>query len=109
MDLKRYVPIAVLAAFLAGQARAADTVCLDSRNITDSRAKDSHTIIFRMIDGSRWRGTLAQDCPGLNYNGFTMFPADSDRVCAGQQLIRVLQNHQVCRIDTLTPIPPRAP
>lgn len=83
---------------------SADQFCLDSRNIRDSRAVDTHTIQFRMIDGSRYRGVLAQDCPGLNFNGFSIFPANSDRVCAGLQTIRTFKDHQVCRIAAIEPI-----
>jgi len=82
-------------------AASSQPFCLDSRNIRDSRAVDTHTVVFRMIDGSRYRAALAQDCPGLNFNGFSIFPADSDRVCAGLQLIRTFRDHQVCRIATI--------
>jgi hypothetical protein len=60
--------------------------------------------MFRMIDGSRYRASLAQDCPGLNFNGFSIFPANSDRVGAGLQLIRTFRDHQVCRIDAIAPV-----
>ena len=97
---------AVLAVLCFGSAAAAQPFCLDSRNIRDSRARDSHTVVFRMIDGSRYRATLTRDCPGLNFNGFTIFPADSDRVCEGIQTIRILKDHQVCQIGSITPMPP---
>ena len=84
-------------------------VCLDARNMRDSKAVDGHTIMMSMIDGTRWRGTLAQDCPGLRYNGFVIFPANSDYVCEGIQSIRILQNHQVCRISKIEKLPPRVP
>lgn len=85
-------------------AAAAQPFCLDSRNIRDSRPINTHAVMFRMIDGSRYRATLAQDCPGLNFNGFSIFPANSDRVCAGLQLIRTFKDHQVCRIASIAPI-----
>jgi hypothetical protein len=85
-------------------AASAQPFCLDPRNIRDSRAVDTHTVMFRMIDGSRYRAALAQDCPGLNFNGFSIFPANSDRVCAGLQLIRTFKDHQVCRIATIAPV-----
>ena len=85
-------------------AAAAQPLCLDSRYIHDSRAVNTHTILFQMTDGSRYRGTLAVDCPGLRFNGFVIFPANSDRVCEGIQTIRILQDHQVCRIASITPI-----
>jgi hypothetical protein len=86
---------------------AADPVCIDSRNMRDSTAVDGHTIMMSMIDGSRWRGTLTTDCPGLRYNGFVIFPANSNYVCEGIQSIRILQNHQVCRIGRIEKLPPR--
>jgi hypothetical protein len=84
-------------------------VCLDARNMRDSTAVNGHTIMMRMIDGSRWRGTLTTDCPGLRYNGFIIFPANSDYVCEGIQSIRVLQNAQVCRIGAIEKVQPRVP
>ena len=90
-------------------AATAQPVCLDVRNMRDSRAVDGHTIMMSMIDGSRWRGTLTTDCPGLRYNGFVIFPANSDYVCEGIQSIRVLQNHQVCQIGRIEKLPPRLP
>jgi hypothetical protein len=85
-------------------AAGAQPFCLDSRNIRDSRAVGTRTVMFQMIDGSRYRAALAQDCPGLNFNGFSIFPANSDRVCAGLQLIRTFKDHQVCRIATIDPV-----
>lgn len=105
----RTIFLALLLVASYASAALCQPTCLDSRNIRDSRAVNGHTIVFRMIDGSRWRGALTRDCPGLDFNGFVMFPANSDRVCAGQQLIRVLQNHQICQIGTIEPMPPRAP
>jgi hypothetical protein len=83
----------------------AQPVCLDSRNMRDSTAVNGHTIMMSMIDGTRWRGTLTSECPGLRYNGFVIFPANSDYVCEGIQSIRIRQNHQVCRIGKK--LPPR--
>jgi hypothetical protein len=99
----------LLAVALVTVAATAQPVCLDARNMRDSRAVDGHTIMISMIDGSRWRGTLTTDCPGLRYNGFVIFPANSDYVCEGIQSIRVLQNHQVCRIGKIDKLPPRLP
>ena len=94
----------VLTMICTSTMAAAETFCLDSRNIRDSRAVDTHTVMFQMIDGSRYRAALAQDCPGLNFNGFSIFPTNSDRVCAGLQLIRTFKDHQVCRISTIAPV-----
>ena len=93
-----------LAIVCTATAASAQPLCLDSRNIRDSRVVDTHTVMFRMIDGSRYRGVLAQNCPGLNFNGFSIFPANSDRVCEGLQLIRTFRDHQVCRIASITPV-----
>lgn len=92
-------------AFLFSTTAVAQPLCLDSRNVTDSKALDSHSVTFRMIDGNRWRGALSTECPGLNFNGFVLYPANSDRICEGVQLIRVLQNKQVCRIAKLEQMP----
>jgi hypothetical protein len=86
---------------------AAQPICLDVRNMRDSKAVNAHTIMISMIDGSRWRGTLAVDCPGLMFNGFSIFPLNSDQVCEGTQSIRAFQNHQVCRIAKIEKVPPR--
>jgi hypothetical protein len=105
MSLSGYLRCtAIIIMISATTAAGAKSFCLDSRNIRDSRAVDTHTLMFRMIDGSRYRGTLAQNCPGLNFNGFSIFPANSDRVCEGLQLIRTFKDHQVCRIATITPV-----
>lgn len=105
----RLAALAVLFCSALTVGAAAQPTCLDARNMRDSRAVNGHTIMISMIDGSRWRGTLTTDCPGLNYNGFVIFPANSDYVCEGIQSIRVLQNHQVCRIGTIEKLPPRVP
>ena len=105
MSLSGYLRCAAIVLMICETTVAsAQPICLDSRNIRDSRAVDTHTVQFQMIDGSRYRGTLAQDCPGLNFNGFSIFPANSDRVCEGLQLIRTFKDHQVCRIATITPV-----
>ena len=104
MRLSGYLRCAAMILTASATTAGAQPLCLDSRNIRDSRAVDTHTVVFRMIDGSRYRGTLAQDCPGLNFNGFSIFPANSDRVCEGLQLIRTFKDHQVCRIATITPV-----
>jgi hypothetical protein len=96
--------LAAITVFCTAAAASAQPFCLDSRNIRDSRAINTRTVMFQMIDGSRYRGTLAQDCPGLNFNGFSIFPANSDRVCAGLQLIRTFKDHQVCRIANIAPV-----
>jgi hypothetical protein len=85
---------------------SAQTVCLDARNMRDSTAVDGHTILMRMIDGSRYHGILTTECPGLRFNGFIIFPANSDYVCEGIQSIRVLQNAQVCRIGRIVKLTP---
>ena len=98
---------ASLVTVLVTVTATAQPVCLDARNMRDSRPVNGHTIMISMIDGSRWRGTLTTDCPGLRYNGVVIFPANSDYVCEGIQSIRVLQNHQVCRIGKIEKLPPR--
>ncbi|MBV9331192.1 MAG: hypothetical protein JOZ55_06535 [Alphaproteobacteria bacterium] len=98
-----------LTLLLSTTAAAAEPVCLDSRNVTDSKVVDTHTVMFRMLDGGKWRGTLDTECRGLTFNGFVLFPANSDRICEGVQLIRAIQNKQVCRIVSLEPMPPRRP
>src|SRR5215471_779896 len=103
MSLSRYL-CATAFMMICTTTAGAQPFCLDSRNIRDSRAVDTHTVMFRMIDGTRYRASLAQDCPGLNFNGFSIFPANSDRVCAGLQLIRTFRDHQVCRIATIAPV-----
>ena len=104
MSLSRYLRHAAAVMMFCTTTAGAQPFCLDSRNIRDSRALDTHTVMFRMIDGSRYRASLAQDCPGLNFNGFSIFPANSDRVCAGLQLIRTFRDHQVCRIAAIEPV-----
>ena len=105
MGLSGYLRCAaVIMTTCVATGAGAQPFCLDSRNIRDSRVVDTHTVLFRMIDGSRYRGVLAQNCPGLNFNGFSIFPASSDRVCEGLQLIRTFKDHQVCRIATITPV-----
>jgi hypothetical protein len=109
MSTPRYLSAAafsLLVAFLPVCA-SAQQVCLDARNMRDSKAVNGHTIMISMIDGSRWRGTLTTECPGLRYNGFIIFPANSDYVCEGIQSVRVLQNSQVCRISRIEKLPPR--
>jgi hypothetical protein len=106
--LQTLFAVALLATAAAAQP-ARPLVCLDARNMRDSKAVNGHTIMMSMIDGTRWRGTLDTECPGLGYNGFVIFPANSDYVCEGIQSIRILQNHQVCRISKIEKLPPLVP
>ena len=100
--------LSVIALALAGfpALASAQPLCLDARNMRDSTAVDGHTILMRMIDGKRFHGILTTECPGLRYNGFIIFPANSDYVCEGIQSVRVLQNAQVCRIGKIVQLSP---
>ena len=83
---------------------AADPLCLEKRNVRDYHAVDAHTVQFWMQDGTKWRSNLAQECPGLVYNGFVIYPTTSDSICENVQLIRVIENHQICRLGTFVKV-----
>jgi hypothetical protein len=105
--MKRAAAIASALWLLFPATAMAEPFCLETRNIQEMRAPDAHSVVFRMRDGTRWRSTLAEECPGLVYNGFVIFPTTVDSICENVQLIRVLENHQVCRLGTLEKIAAR--
>jgi len=107
--MKRTIAIASTLWLLFPASALAEPFCLETRNIQEMRALDARTIEFRMHDGTKWRSTLAQECPGLIYNGFVFSPADSDAVCENLQLIRVVENHQFCRLGTFVKIAAASP
>lgn len=105
------VYIAVVAAGLmagAAQAQPARTVvsgnvCLRTIDIRETKIVDSRTILFNMNSGKVWRNTLATDCPGLKFNGFSYSVMPNDEICGNLQSIRSNQSHAVCLLGPFTP------
>ena len=102
---------AMLAALLAAgaaQAQPARTVAsknvfLRTIDIRDTKVIDSRTILFEMSNGHAWRNSLATDCPGLKFNGFTYVVSPNDEICGNLQSIRSNQSHAVCLLGPFTP------
>jgi hypothetical protein len=97
----KVIATAILAASIAAVAlpAAADApVCIDSYRIDSTNAPDSHHLIFKMKDGTKWTNTLKSACPGLRFNGFVYEPTAGRQVCANLQTIRVLDGGGVCML-----------
>ena len=81
--------------------------CLSLYDITQTKALDPKTILFRMRDGRVWLNTLHGSCPGLRFDGFEYTTRDPE-ICANMQSIRVLEAHQTCLLGEFSPYaPPR--
>lgn len=78
-------------------------ICILTYQIKDTRTPDTHTILFRMNDGTVWKNTLVNDCNGLVYsNGFVYMPAPPNVICENLQLIRVRRTQSVCKLGAFT-------
>jgi hypothetical protein len=82
---------------------ASKNVCLRTIDIRDTKVIDSRTILFEMNNGHAWRNSLATDCPGLKFNGFTYAVTPNDEICGNLQSIRSNQSHAVCLLGPFTP------
>ncbi len=78
-------------------------ICIRTYRIKDTRTPDTHTILFRMQDGTVWKNTLIESCNGLTYsNGFVYMPTPPQLICENLQLIRVLRTQSVCKLGAFT-------
>ena len=69
--------------------------------IDHTHVVDPSTILFYMRDGTIWKNTLHQPCPGLMFHGFS-FVTHQDEICANAQGIQVLVTNQVCVLGGFT-------
>jgi hypothetical protein len=82
--------------------------CLRIYDITQTKALDPQTILFRMRDGRVWLNSLHGSCPGLKYDGFEYATTASD-ICANMQSIHVLETRQTCLLGEFSPYAPPRP
>jgi hypothetical protein len=96
--------VAMSMALLSTSAQAA--VCLQSYDVKDTHVENAHTILFHMRDGSTWRNTLRNECPGLKWYGFVYHLEGTNEICSNMQSIRILRTHEVCLLGEFTPEAP---
>ncbi len=106
--MKRTVA-AILAGVVAATAvpAAAGPICLDIVRIRSTTVPDAKHILFHMYDGTVWRNTLKNACPGLIFNGFVYAPTNSREVCENLETLRVIQDNEVCMLGSFTKDPPK--
>lgn len=102
--IKRAIGAALATVLLASSAQAA--VCLQNYQIRETSVKDARTILFHMQDGSVWRNTLRNECPGLKWYGFVYHLEGTNEICSNMQSIQILRTHEVCLLGEFTPEKP---
>jgi hypothetical protein len=87
---------------LAAPAVAAP-VCISTHDIANSKPEGhGASLLFSMRDGSQYRATLKNQCPGLDFNGFAWTVRDpGERVCENGQSLRVLNSGEVCLVGKI--------
>ena len=83
-------------------------LCLQTDHIQGRTITDDRTIVFRMDDGTYWKNTLQESCPGLRIADSFAFTAQDKYICSNQQRIRVLGQGTICFmgdfVQTVSPI-----
>lgn len=80
-------------------------ICLRSDHIQRKTVPDNKTVLFRMDDGTTWKNTLQETCPGLRLaSGFEM-TVRTNYVCANQQPIRVIGAGNTCYLGDFAQVP----
>ncbi|MBU6442896.1 MAG: hypothetical protein KGR48_03205 [Alphaproteobacteria bacterium] len=82
-------------------------VCLWTYMIDHTHTVDAKTLLFYMKGGKIWKNTLQNRCPSLTFHGFAYITRDG-QICSNQQVIYVLQTHEVCMLGTFEPYTPPA-
>lgn len=101
---RRTRTIATALAFLTVATSAvASPVCLQAYRIDHTTVVNPSTILFHMKNGTVWRNTLQEPCPGLQWHGFAYVLRGEDAVCDNQVPIRVVESGQVCALGRFTP------
>jgi hypothetical protein len=98
-----------LTSFLAAApAMAAPNMCIDTRDIVSSEAKDGGAaLLFKMKNGTQWLNTLQGKCPDLIFNGYVWTIRNPDNtVCEREESLRVLQSGQICVLGKFTKVAP---
>jgi hypothetical protein len=81
-------------------------VCIDTFRVERTNVPDDSHIVFRMVDGSKWKNTLKRPCSGLASNRFSYEPAAGRDICENVQIIRVLEQGNACVLGGFTRIAP---
>ena len=85
------------------------SICLRARDIVNTTSPNSHTIDFKMKDGTVWRNTLKGDCSDLQFSGFAyIIRGGIDEVCSNMLEIYVLRSEQTCHLGDFTKMPTAA-
>lgn len=88
----------------ASSATAKNSICLNLTEVASSQPnRDGTAIIFVMRDGKTWRNDLTKACPDLGMNGFA-WVNEGGRVCENEQMIRVLNSGEICRLGRFTAV-----
>src|SRR5436190_21313228 len=99
----------VLAAAVLGSASLpalATPICIDTYRVDRTNVPDDSHIVFRMVDGSKWKNTLKRPCSGLASNRFAYEPAAGRDIYENVQIIRVLEQGNACVLGSFTKIAP---
>jgi len=110
--MRKFVTAAAVLAALGSMAvpASAANICINTRNIVDTRFQDDgKAIFFHLYDGSTWRNDLKGNCPDLRFYGFAWSVRNPDgTVCENTQPLHVLHSGQTCVLGKFTQVsPPR--
>lgn len=109
-EMRKIPGVAILIAAwgITAAPALAQTTCISTRNIVNTRVLDGgRAMLFRMRDGSEWRNDLRTRCNGLTFNGFAWTIRNpGGRVCENQQSLRVLRTGQTCMLGNFTQVRP---
>jgi hypothetical protein len=76
--------------------RQGSHICISARNVLGRTVVDDSTIVFRMNDGSYYKNTLEDPCPGLRIADAFNFVSRDEYICGRQQRISVRGRDTVC-------------
>lgn len=109
MNIRLALIAAAGIATLSAAPASASPVCLQPQLIADSKVISDTVIEFRMKNGTFYRNTLPNKCPGLKFEDGFRWDIQGGEVCSNLQTITVLRRGNTCMLgafEKYTPPPP---
>jgi hypothetical protein len=78
-------------------------ICLNVRDIQDTKSTDGKILTFKMKDGTIYNNHLRQSCDSLTFGGFSWTVPSTQEICEDVQALRAFTTGEICRLGRFDP------